>query len=90
MATADAFRWTERSQLPDTPWLVFCCPPYRFFNERRDELLELTGRLLRQAPAASTLVVESDLTFDHALLPAADSCRTREYPPARVSVLDKE
>ncbi|MEN6497744.1 MAG: RsmD family RNA methyltransferase, partial [Thermoguttaceae bacterium] len=60
VVTADTFRWWKRRpDLGPTPWLVFCSPPYAFYVERRDELLELLRTLLEAAPADSLFVVES-------------------------------
>ena len=85
---ADVFRWSlEASHLPDAPWLVFCCPPYRLFEDRRDDLIAMLDRLIRRAQPDSTIVVESDQKFDPVELPDAESWRTREYAPARVAVL---
>ena len=90
-----AFLWSKRdlpteSEGPprDLPWLVFCSPPYSFFVEREQEMLELIRRIAEHAPAASTLVIESDQRFDFAHLIGDDTAAwdVREYPPARVGI----
>ena len=85
---ADVFRWSQdASNLPDAPWLIFCCPPYRLFEDRQEDLISMLERLLEWAQPDSSLVVESDRNFDQALLPDPDRWRTRDYAPARVAVL---
>jgi 16S rRNA (guanine966-N2)-methyltransferase len=90
VVTADTFRWWKRRpDLGSTPWLVFCSPPYLFFVERRDELLELLRTLLEAAPADSLFVVESDDRFDFGLLPEPSAWDVRRYPPAVVGIYEK-
>jgi 16S rRNA (guanine966-N2)-methyltransferase len=72
------------------PWLVFCSPPYDFFVERQDDMLQLIAAIVHGAPPASILVVESDERFDLALMTklGADTGAwdVRPYPPAVVAV----
>ena len=42
-------------------WLVFCSPPYDFYVDRREEMLELIGGVLAAAPPESLFVVECDV-----------------------------
>ena len=39
----------------DAPWAVFCSPPYDFYVERTDEMLELLTALIRAAPKKASL-----------------------------------
>lgn len=90
VVTGDAFRWwRRRPDLGATPWLVFCSPPYAFFVERQDEMLELIRTMLEAAPADSLFVVESDQRFDPGLLPDPPAWDVRQYPPAVVGILEK-
>jgi 16S rRNA (guanine966-N2)-methyltransferase len=68
------------------PWLVFCSPPYAFYVERNEEMLELIGGLLRAAPAESIFVVEADDRFDFQTLPVPAAWKVRSYPPAVVGI----
>lgn len=90
-----AFLWSKRdltteSDGPprDLPWLVFCSPPYSFFVERVEEMLELLRAIAQHAPAASTLVIESDQQFDFGRLIGDNRAAwdVRDYPPARVGI----
>ena len=84
----DVFLWYRRNpELPkDHPWLVFCSPPYSFFNERTEDVFELLKSLLDQAPEKSVFVVESDTTFDWSALDPFGSWDVRTYPPAVLGI----
>lgn len=85
--TADVFRrFNEPPAAGERPWLVFCCPPYDFFIDRRDAALSLIRTFLQAAPARSAIVVESDDRFDHSDLPCPGDWDTRRYPPAVVGI----
>lgn len=89
-AFGDAFFWTKSFTPKDnTPLVVFCSPPYEFYDTRREQMLELIGRFYTVAPADSSLIVEADERFDFSLLPQADAWDVREYPPAFVGILVK-
>ncbi|HEV7225503.1 MAG TPA: RsmD family RNA methyltransferase [Pirellulales bacterium] len=76
-------------QAEATSWVVFCSPPFEFYVSRRDEMLELIGKLFAAAPAGSLFAVESDARFDFGVLPEAGEWDVREYPPARVGIFRK-
>ncbi len=87
----DAFFWAKNKvEHPhDTPWIVFCSPPYGFYVDRQDEMLELLENLRRSAPDGSLFVIESDDRFDLALLPfSEESLKVRSYPPALVAIAE--
>lgn len=85
----NSFLWVknELARLPQTPWVVFICPPYEFFVTRKEEMQQQIERLLDAAPAESVLIVEFDAQFDPADLPQADWWDVRIYPPAHVGIL---
>src|SRR5262249_40760147 len=95
LLVTSAFLWAKRdlpSAATDTPWIVFCSPPYVFFQERQAEMLDLIGRLRERAPTGSILIVEADERFDFNLR-AGDSSSdesqawdVRSSPPAVVGV----
>ncbi len=87
----DAFLWVRRltaaSDLDsERPWTVFVSPPWDYFVERKDDLLEMIRQLAAVAPAGSTLAVESDERFDPAELPDAEEWNVRAYPPAVIAI----
>jgi 16S rRNA (guanine966-N2)-methyltransferase len=71
------------------PWLVFCSPPYAFYIDRHDEMLELIESVMDASPAGSILVVEADERFDFGLLPNDSAWDVRTYQPAVVGVWRK-
>lgn len=83
-----AFVWAKRHPPldPARPWVVLCSPPFSFYVERRDEMLEMIGRLWVEAPAESTFVLESDHHYDFTGLPASVEWDVRNYAPALVGI----
>ena len=79
--------WEDR--LGTAPWLVLCSPPYRYYVERVEQMVELLRHLVEAAPQQSVFVVESDERFDPQLLPQPALWDLRMYPPARISLFDK-
>lgn len=91
VTVGNTFIWLRRTpDLGPGPWAVFCSPPYDFYVERADEMLELIEQLVISAPAGSVFVIEADDRFDFGTLPEAASWNVRSYPPAVVGILRKE
>ncbi len=89
--SSDTYFWVRQflkkpDQYPSEPWVVFCCPPYDFYVERKEDVLTMVGDLLKVAPEGSIFVVESDGRFDPAELPDPNSWVVRKYAPALVAV----
>jgi len=87
----DAFLWTagygaEREQ----PLTVFCSPPFDFFVDRRQEMLDLIGRWIKISPTSSQIVVEADERFDFGSLPNASEWDVRHYAPAIIGIYSRE
>ena len=93
LCKTDAFFWVknETEHPPkESPWIVFCSPPYDFYVSRRAEMLEMLHRLVDLAPADSMFVIEVDERFDLALLPRTpEPNRIRVYPPAVIAIFSK-
>jgi 16S rRNA (guanine966-N2)-methyltransferase len=90
IVNADAFFWSHRRpHLGAEPWLVFCSPPYDFYVERGEAMLELIGSLIQAAPQGSVFAVESDRRFDFHRLPDPNAWDLRAYPPAVVGIYRK-
>jgi 16S rRNA (guanine966-N2)-methyltransferase len=83
-----AFVWAKKHEPLDakTRWLVLCSPPFSFYTERREEMLEMIARLWAEAPPGSIFVLESDEHFDFTGLPEGSEWDVRNYPPALVGV----
>lgn len=82
----DAFVWVKHRMPPaEAPWVVFCSPPYDFFVERRDEMIEMVRTLARHARPETLLVLESDERFDFAALSEL-TWDLRTYAPAQIGI----
>jgi len=88
----DAFGWTAAYQSPanEIPLTVFCSPPFDFYVERQQQMLDLVARWLDLAPAGSQIVVEADERFDMSRLPKPEMWDVRKYPPAVVAIASTE
>jgi 16S rRNA (guanine966-N2)-methyltransferase len=93
VVVGNAFIWWKRqASLPrqsDQPWLVFSSPPYDFYVERADEMLELIAGLIDAAPPKSVFVVEADGRFNFDQLPDPPAWNIRSYPPAVIGLFRK-
>jgi 16S rRNA (guanine966-N2)-methyltransferase len=96
LLVTSAFLWAKRD-LPAAattgpPWLVFCSPPYAFYKERQDEMLDLIGRIQSHAPAGSILIIEAEEPFDMSVFQRDDtaggspSWDFRAYSPAIIGI----
>jgi len=93
LCKTDAFFWVknEAEHPPkETPWIVFCSPPYDFYVSRKGEMLEMLNRLVVLAPADSVFVIEADQRFDLTSLPRIpEPNRIRTYSPAVIAIFTK-
>ena len=84
---ADVFVWARRQpDLGTLPSIVFCSPPYCFYEERLDDMVRLIGTFLDRTPDSSILVVEADERLDTGQLPQPQAWDVRSYPPAIIAV----
>lgn len=88
---SDTFFWCrqffkEPHPKPSHPWAVFLCPPYAMYQERNADLLEIIRQFQELAPPESLIMVESEVSWDVSQLPRAENWRTKQYPPAQISV----
>jgi 16S rRNA (guanine966-N2)-methyltransferase len=87
----NAFLWTGRLTTAadfdaERSWTVFVSPPWELFANQKDDMLALIGKLVSLAPEGSTIVVESDESFNVRELPDPDAWSVRAYPPAVISL----
>ena len=91
VVSSDTFFWARQffreANFPTQPWAVFFSPPYDFYVDRQDEMIELIDQFRRHAPEQSLLAVESDHRFSAELLPSQDDWRVRSYSPAQIAIL---
>jgi len=86
---SDTFFWVNeflQSGFDQTPWAVFCCPPYAFYLERQEQMLKMLENLFNAAPPGSLFAVESDVRFSMKKLPQAEAWKVRQYSPAQIAV----
>jgi len=84
---ADTFYWLRHEWEPGAgPWLVLCSPPYNFYIERHEEMLDLIHKIMETAPGDSIIVAESDRRFEFGRLQRPDEWDVRHYPPAVVGI----
>lgn len=90
--TADSMIWARRPEglSISTPWAVFCSPPYDFFVDRTEAMLQMIEGFVRKAPPESLLVVEADARFDWQLLNDPDTWSLRRFPPAVLGIRELE
>jgi len=95
LLTTSAFLWAKRDlpaldNLATEPFLVFCSPPYSFFNDRQPEMLDLVERIKSSAPPGSILIVEAEEGFDLQIFRGAngeeEQWDIRRYLPAIVGL----
>jgi len=93
LCKTDTFYWVKNEAehpTKESPWIVFCSPPYEFYVSRQTEMLDMLNRLVDLAPADSMFVIEADQRFDMMLLPRIpEPNRIRSYPPAVVAIFTK-
>jgi 16S rRNA (guanine966-N2)-methyltransferase len=87
---AITFLWQRRLRahldLDQSPWLVFCSPPYDFYIERWSNMLALLQELFEVSPTGSLFVLEADQRFDFGLVNDLGDWDVRTYAPAVIGV----
>jgi 16S rRNA (guanine966-N2)-methyltransferase len=96
LLTTSAFLWGKRdlpqfaaaAKVAGLPWLVFCSPPYDFFVDRQQDMLDLIDGCKNSSTPGSTVVVETDERFDTERLMEDNNWTwdVRVYPPAVVAI----
>jgi 16S rRNA (guanine966-N2)-methyltransferase len=87
---ANAFVWIRTNpDLPTTPWLVLCSPPYDFYVDQSEQMLGLISHFVQQSPEGSSIAVEADDRFVPNQLPDAPNWDVRHYSPATIAMYRK-
>jgi len=87
----DAFVWVRRAELlQDRAWLVFVSPPYRFYEERLDDMRQLVETLYRGAPAGSLMIVESEREMPSFLAEKSYDYDWRSHGDTVVTIVSKD
>jgi 16S rRNA (guanine966-N2)-methyltransferase len=90
----DTLRWlrsigTSATSWPEYPWVVFCCPPYRLWEEQSERLCAGLSEMFKIAPPGSQFVCESDQQYDLVANMPHIEWDIRSYPPASVGLARK-
>ena len=85
----NAFVWDGAEANSELPWCIFCCPPYKFFHDRLDQMSALIRRILQMSPIGSIFVAEAEVPFDFSPLEDVGDWDVRIYRPAVIGVLEK-
>ena len=89
VARADVFHWCrDTTPNQESPWLVFCCPPYALYTDQEAEMVGLVERLMRLAPPSSLIVLEFDANFPADKLPNPGMWDVRTYSPAVIALYE--
>ncbi len=89
LVKGNAFLWDGLEADKDRPWCIFCCPPYKFFEDRLEQMSDLILRILELSPIGSILVVEAEIPFDFSPFAEIGEWDVRTYRPAAIGVLEK-
>lgn len=93
LCKTDVFFWSKNTAehpSKESPWTIFCSPPYDFYVTRQTEMLTMLKQLTDTAPLESIFVIEADKRFDMTLLPIVpEPDRIRSYPPAVIGIMNK-
>jgi 16S rRNA (guanine966-N2)-methyltransferase len=79
IARTDVYRWIERWQAPDEPVTVFLSPPFRDFENRLDDLLNVIGQLQQRVSPGSVIVLQAESKVPLEELPARTEWDERRY-----------
>lgn len=92
----DVLRWSismDRNlpllRLPELPWVVFCCPPYAFWEEDSDGMRTLLQNWVQSAPYGSLFAIELEERTPLDFLPQELEWDVRTYKPARMAIGEK-
>lgn len=90
--SGDVLLWARKMPpLPaSSPWVVFVSPPWSFFHERTAELMALIEAMMVAAPVGSTIMVESDESFEPTTLPSTGCWGSRPILPAVLHMAAKQ
>ncbi|QGJ68543.1 Ribosomal RNA small subunit methyltransferase D [Planctomycetales bacterium 10988] len=87
---SDTFYWWKQQTPEKTlPWLVFCSPPYAFFEDRRQELMTMLAEILQAAPEDSLMVIEADPRLSMETVPHLDDWDFRKYGAIQIGIYHK-
>lgn len=90
IARTDVYRWIERWQAPNEPVTVFLSPPFRDFEQRLDELLNVIVQLQERMEPGSVIVLQAEDKAPLDELPSRADWDERHYGRNHLLIWVKE
>jgi 16S rRNA (guanine(966)-N(2))-methyltransferase RsmD len=90
IARTDVYRWIERWQAPGEPVTVFLSPPFRDFEQRLDDLLNVIAQLQERVQPGSVIVLQAESNAPLDELPARTEWDERRYGRNHLLIWVKE
>jgi 16S rRNA (guanine966-N2)-methyltransferase len=92
----DVIRWSdslarnlEMLELPELPWVVFCCPPYALWDSQGEVLRTMLLNWIELAPQGSLFAIELEEKTSLDCLPSQIEWDIRTYRPAQMAIGEK-
>jgi 16S rRNA (guanine966-N2)-methyltransferase len=90
----DTLRWFRNLELmiptwPQLPWVVFCCPPFRMWENDQQRLCQGLVEMYAASPVGSQFVCETEQSFDVPAAMPQIEWDVRKYSPAKIAVCTK-
>ena len=79
IARTDVYRWIERWQAPTEPVTLFLSPPFRDYEQRLDEMLNVIVQLQERVQRGSVIVLQSESKATLDELPSRADWDERHY-----------
>jgi 16S rRNA (guanine966-N2)-methyltransferase len=79
LARTDVYRWVEHWQAPNEPVTVFLSPPFRDFEQRLEDLLNVIAQLQERVQPGSVIVLQAESKAPLDELPARADWDERRY-----------
>lgn len=86
----DAYRWAERWQPPSEPVNIFISPPFKDFDNRMEQLVEMVTLFQEKTVANSIIVLQGEDKVDFDILPNRESWEKRTYGRNHLLIWIKE
>jgi 16S rRNA (guanine966-N2)-methyltransferase len=79
----------DEATSPPPPWMIFCCPPYAFWESEGAALMTLVSTWYEASPKGSLIAVELEAKTPDDALPSGPDWDIRIYSPAKIAIAEK-
>jgi 16S rRNA (guanine(966)-N(2))-methyltransferase RsmD len=90
IARTDVYRWIEHWPAPNEPVTIFLSPPFRDFEHRLDELLNVIAQLQERVQPGSVIVLQAESNAPLDDLPSRADWDERRYGRNHLLIWVKE